>query len=113
MNLFGGECCAERCHHISKPGLMHGNHIGITFHDIALVELVDIAFGLRDPVNGFSLLKDGGFRLIEILGMVVVKGASAKSHHLSRGVENGKDNPTTKFVEPIAMLIARAKSHFL
>ena len=94
LDLSVGEGGARRGHHILHTRLRHGNHIGITFHQIHIVALANGTAGEIEAVQHVALVVDG------IFGRVVILGAfSLLAHHTAtepdgatESVENREDN---------------------
>ena len=56
--LLPGERCARAGHHIGETALVERDDIEVALDEVALVQLDDLAFGLREPEEGLALVVD-------------------------------------------------------
>ena len=56
---------------------MHLNHIGIAFHQIAVIGFGDGLFGKEDAVQHFALVVNLAFGRVEVFGLFLVVGEDA------------------------------------
>lgn len=63
---------AERAHDVVQSGLMAGNAIGVPFDDDCGLRIPDGVAGMAQTVDQSTLMEDGAFGGVEVLGLVAV-----------------------------------------
>ncbi len=112
-DLLHGQRGARRGHHVGDARLVHRDHVGVTFHQDALVGLGDAVLGLEDAVERAALVVDLALRAVDIFGdaLVGLQGTAAEGDYAAAdGVDREHDPVEEAVVELAAPLPFQAKT---
>ena len=103
--MFSGKGRSQRCHHIFYPRTKDGDGIHIAFHHNGITGLLN---GTVSPVQAKEdapLVKEHGFRSVQVFGRAVIQHAAAKTNHSSTLIGDGNNNPVAEpVINPAAIL---------
>ena len=97
----------RRGDHVFDPGLMHGNHIRVAFHQEAAISLYDRLLGEIDPVKLIALMINLTFGRVDIFGrlFVFLQDASSESNNFStERMDRKNDTPAKTIVYPAVVV---------
>jgi len=110
-DLVLGEGGSRAGDDIPDSGLVHGEHVGIAFHEDAFVFLHDGVTGMVDPVEGGRFMVDVGFGRVDVLGGLGVapEDAPAEADDPAREAVDGEHHPAGEAVgQPVGPFDAQA-----
>ena len=112
-NLAGSERGARRGHDILNAALVHGNHVGVAFDEVAAIVLDDGSLGKVKAIEFVALVVDTRLGRIDVFGQFLVAGenTSTECHHLARNGMDGEDDAAMIAVEEatVVCLVAEAR----
>ena len=95
------KCCSARGYYIFDAFLVHLNHIGISFNQIAVIGFGDSLFGEEDAIQHFALVVNLTFGGVEVFSLFLVVGEDTPSEaqYASAHRVNGKHYAPFEAVE--------------
>lgn len=117
LDLLCGQRCTRRGYHILHTALVHGDDVGITFHQEAAVLLHDGLLGEVDAIEFVALVIDFAFGRVDVLHFDALGGSgqytSAEGYHFARQRMDGEDDasPETVAQAVVVRLVAEAGLH--
>src|SRR5690606_35770832 len=101
-------------HHIFDATLMHGNHVGVPFHQTATVLFYNGLFGKINTVQLVPSVVSFRSGRVDVLRHFVVlfQDTPAKSHYFSRKRMNRKHDAPTETVGEVIVIAFERKPRF-
>lgn len=103
--MLGRERRSERGDDVGDTRLVHGDDVGVAFHDDGLTTRHDRAFRDVDAEHVRRLVKDGRLRGVEVLGLAGTHDAPAKRDAAPLQVMHRKHHAFEEAVDEAAALV--------
>ena len=117
LDLLCGQRRTRRGYHILHTALVHGDNVGITFHQEAAVLLHDGLLGEVDAIEFVALVIDFAFGRVDVLHFDALGGSgqhtSAEGYHFTRQRMDGEDDASPEAVAQavVVRFVAEAGLH--